>query len=67
MKNISFLIFISILFPSDNIVQNGKDWESWAFVRKVGYVNGFLDGFNTYEVFTNFKSLFAKYIDICKP
>ena len=50
MKNISFLIIISFLFSSDYINQNGEDWKSWIFVKKVGYVNGFLDGFNTYEI-----------------
>ena len=50
MKNIAFLFLINFLFCTDYIVQNGEDWKAWGFVRKVGYVNGFLDGFNTYEV-----------------
>ena len=45
MKNILYLILIGFLFSSNNLSQNGENWKSWEFTRKVGYVDGFLDGF----------------------
>ena len=49
MKYILHLTFIGFLFSSNHLSQDGEDWKSWKFTRKVGYVDGFLDGFNTYE------------------
>jgi len=50
MKIIICFILVCFLFPSSNIKQNGEDWESWSFTKKVGYVEGFFDGFDTYEL-----------------
>jgi len=49
MRIINYFILVSFLFPTDNIKQDGEDWKSWNFNRKIGYVDGFFDGFNTYE------------------
>ena len=49
MKYISFIIIINFLFSLNNYSSNGEDWKSWNYNRKVGYVNGYIDGFSTYN------------------
>tara|TARA_Y100001968_G_scaffold331361_1_gene385796 strand:+ start:1735 stop:2172 length:438 start_codon:yes stop_codon:yes gene_type:complete len=49
MRVFSFLILIAFSFPSEFLHQNGENWKTWKFDRKVGYVDGFLDGFDSYE------------------
>jgi len=49
MRIINYFILVGFLFSENNINQNGEDWKSWSFSRKIGYVDGFFDGFNTYE------------------
>ena len=49
MKIIYLVLVFNFLYSSNGPVLNGDIWKTWTFVGKVGYVDGFLDGFNTYE------------------
>ena len=49
MKRIIYIILLGFIFSSEVKNLNGNDWKSWNFSNKIGYVNGFFDGFETYE------------------
>ena len=49
MKRIIYIILLGSIFSSEFKNLNGNDWKSWNFSNKIGYVNGFFDGFETYE------------------
>ena len=53
MNFIFYSILLGFAFSFNNVNLNGESWKTWTFPQKVGYVNGFFDGFDTYESLLN--------------
>ena len=49
IKYLQFLIIINFVFSGEITNFNGEDWKNWNLNRKVGFIDGFLNGYLTYN------------------
>ena len=49
IKYLQFLIIINFVFSGEITNFNGEDWKNWNLNRKVGFVDGFLHGYLTFN------------------
>ena len=49
IKYLQFLIIINFVISGEITNFNGEDWKNWNLNRKVGFVDGFLQGYLTFN------------------
>jgi len=49
IKYLQFLIIINFVISAEITSFNGEDWKNWNLNRKVGFVDGFLNGYLTFN------------------
>ena len=49
IKYLKFLIIINFVISGESVNFNGQDWKSWNLNRKVGFIDGYLNGYLTFK------------------
>tara|TARA_Y100001935_G_C17274548_1_gene493915 strand:+ start:528 stop:968 length:441 start_codon:yes stop_codon:yes gene_type:complete len=49
IKNIILIIVLNFIIAGETTNINGENWKSWNLNRKVGFIDGFINGYLTYS------------------
>ena len=49
IKNIILIIVLNFVIAGETTNFNGEDWKNWNLNRKVGFIDGFINGYLTFN------------------